>query len=233
MRLSVRPRGHDGVLIGACNPIFCDGVCRPARPPDACRCTTSPLHGAPTYLHQWGLTGRSACSTSDLLNTRISFTRTSPPRRCCGCVGTSRTTTTWQYVPPPPQKKALQHSSTPALQHSSTPTLQHSNTPTHFGLLAHLHALPLPVRHLLQTIKMDESAVYVLDIRSPVDPVAKLTNHQASVNGIAWAPHSACHLYGNFDDHFGPSPSYSTCHAYRMLIGACKSDVPISCQFTT
>lgn len=52
----------------------------------------------------------------------------------------------------------------------------------------------------LATIKMDESAVYVLDIRSPVDPVAKLTNHQASVNGIAWAPHSACHLCTAGDD---------------------------------
>lgn len=52
----------------------------------------------------------------------------------------------------------------------------------------------------LATIRMDDSSVYVLDKRSPVDPVAKLSNHMACVNGLAWAPHSSCHMCTAGDD---------------------------------
>ncbi|KAJ1909189.1 hypothetical protein IWQ60_011306 [Tieghemiomyces parasiticus] len=43
----------------------------------------------------------------------------------------------------------------------------------------------------LATFGMDAAAVQVLDVRMPGVPIAELRNHRASVNGIAWAPHSA------------------------------------------
>lgn len=48
--------------------------------------------------------------------------------------------------------------------------------------------------------KSDEKCIYfflqiiILDVRVPCTPVAKLNNHRACVNGIAWAPHSSCHI---------------------------------------
>jgi hypothetical protein len=36
--------------------------------------------------------------------------------------------------------------------------------------------------------------VIVLDVRVPAIPVAELQGHQQSVNAIAWAPHSSCHI---------------------------------------
>lgn len=36
--------------------------------------------------------------------------------------------------------------------------------------------------------------VYILDIRLPSMPVSILKNHTGAVNGIAWAPHSTCHI---------------------------------------
>lgn len=48
--------------------------------------------------------------------------------------------------------------------------------------------------------------VVVLDIRFPTLPVAELQRHQACVNGLAWAPHSSCHIctagisHGRFRD---------------------------------
>ena len=36
--------------------------------------------------------------------------------------------------------------------------------------------------------------VIILDVRVPSVPVSRLCNHRASVNGIAWAPHSSCHI---------------------------------------
>lgn len=38
------------------------------------------------------------------------------------------------------------------------------------------------------------SKVVILDVRVPCTPVARLNNHRACVNGIAWAPHSSCHI---------------------------------------
>ena len=40
----------------------------------------------------------------------------------------------------------------------------------------------------------------VLDVRVPSIPVAELGAHQASVNSVAWAPHSSCHLCTCSDD---------------------------------
>ncbi|VEL42627.1 unnamed protein product [Protopolystoma xenopodis] len=37
-------------------------------------------------------------------------------------------------------------------------------------------------------------------MRVPCTPVARLNNHRAFVNGIAWAPHSSCHLCSAADD---------------------------------
>lgn len=41
---------------------------------------------------------------------------------------------------------------------------------------------------------MDSSKVVVMDPRMPSLPVAELQRHQASVNAIAWAPHSSRHI---------------------------------------
>lgn len=46
----------------------------------------------------------------------------------------------------------------------------------------------------LSTVAMDSCEVIILDVRVPCTPVARLNNHRACVNGIAWAPHSSCHV---------------------------------------
>ncbi len=52
-----------------------------------------------------------------------------------------------------------------------------------------------------QTIKMDDSGeVVVIDIRMPCMASAVLANHEAAVNGLAWAPHSSCHISTAADD---------------------------------
>ncbi|KAM0070572.1 putative transcription factor WD40-like family [Helianthus debilis subsp. tardiflorus] len=43
----------------------------------------------------------------------------------------------------------------------------------------------------MATIIMDSEKVVVLDIGFPTLPVVELQRHQASVNVIAWAPHSS------------------------------------------
>mmetsp|Transcript_37569 Transcript_37569/g.72009 ORF Transcript_37569/g.72009 Transcript_37569/m.72009 type:complete len:336 (+) Transcript_37569:46-1053(+) len=52
----------------------------------------------------------------------------------------------------------------------------------------------------MATTHMDSSKVVVLDIRFPTMPVADLQRHQASVNALAWAPHSSCHICTAGDD---------------------------------
>lgn len=52
----------------------------------------------------------------------------------------------------------------------------------------------------MATIIMDNPKVVVLDIRYPTLPVVELQRHQASVNAIAWAPHSSCHICTAGDD---------------------------------
>lgn len=46
----------------------------------------------------------------------------------------------------------------------------------------------------LATMAIDGVEVIILDVRVPCTPVATLKNHKACVNGIAWAPHSSCHI---------------------------------------
>ncbi|XP_065831676.1 DDB1- and CUL4-associated factor 7-like [Oscarella lobularis] len=52
----------------------------------------------------------------------------------------------------------------------------------------------------LATFTMDSQEVIILDVRKPFFPVAKLSNHKAQVNGVAWAPHSSCHICTAADD---------------------------------
>jgi WD repeat-containing protein 68 len=52
----------------------------------------------------------------------------------------------------------------------------------------------------LTTFAMDSLDVIILDTRMPCTPVARLNNHRACVNGVAWAPHSSCHLCTASDD---------------------------------
>ncbi|KAF5181497.1 Transparent testa glabra [Thalictrum thalictroides] len=52
----------------------------------------------------------------------------------------------------------------------------------------------------MATILMDSNKVVILDIRSPTIPVAELDRHRASVNAIAWAPHSPRHICSAGDD---------------------------------
>lgn len=46
----------------------------------------------------------------------------------------------------------------------------------------------------LATFAIDSMEIVILDVRIPCTPVARLSNHRMGVNGIAWAPHSACHI---------------------------------------
>jgi len=51
--------------------------------------------------------------------------------------------------------------------------------------------------NFLATMKMGSSQVNILDIRAPCDPLMVLQPEKgpgSNVNGIAWAPNSACHL---------------------------------------
>mmetsp|Transcript_22657 Transcript_22657/g.51053 ORF Transcript_22657/g.51053 Transcript_22657/m.51053 type:complete len:338 (-) Transcript_22657:128-1141(-) len=52
----------------------------------------------------------------------------------------------------------------------------------------------------LATFMMDNTSVVILDIRVPSLPVAELQGHEQSVNAIAWAPHSHCHICSAGDD---------------------------------
>jgi len=52
----------------------------------------------------------------------------------------------------------------------------------------------------LATFAQNSNEVYILDIRIPSMPVSVLKNHSGSVNGIAWAPRSTCHLVTAAED---------------------------------
>jgi len=52
----------------------------------------------------------------------------------------------------------------------------------------------------LATILLDSSKIIILDIRVPSLPAAELHGHTASVNSLAWAPHSSCHIASAADD---------------------------------
>ena len=81
--------------------------------------------------------------------------------------------------------------------------LEHSTIiyedPTHTPLLRLAWNKQDP--NYLATVAMDACEVIILDVRVPCTPVARLNNHRACVNGIAWAPHSSCHICTAGDDH--------------------------------
>uniref|UniRef100_A0A8C5R1M3 DDB1- and CUL4-associated factor 7 n=1 Tax=Leptobrachium leishanense TaxID=445787 RepID=A0A8C5R1M3_9ANUR len=81
--------------------------------------------------------------------------------------------------------------------------LEHSTIiyedPQHHPLLRLWNLIYTPSH--LATMAMDGMEAVILDVRVPCTPVARLNNHQACVNGIAWAPHSSCHFCTAADDH--------------------------------
>nr|ACN58396.1 WD40 protein [Saussurea medusa]AOV81580.1 WD40 [Saussurea medusa] len=52
----------------------------------------------------------------------------------------------------------------------------------------------------MATILMDSNKIVILDIRSPMFPVAELERHRGSVNAIGWAPMSCHHICSAGDD---------------------------------
>lgn len=53
----------------------------------------------------------------------------------------------------------------------------------------------------LATVSLNSPSTMILDVRWPKQPlVANLTGHTGSVNAIAWAPHSPCHICTAGDD---------------------------------
>ena len=55
--------------------------------------------------------------------------------------------------------------------------------------------------HYIATIGMDCPSCYILDTRYPAKPAAELQGHHgATINSLAWAPHSACHITTAGDD---------------------------------
>jgi len=52
----------------------------------------------------------------------------------------------------------------------------------------------------MATFMVDSRKTIILDIRVPSLPVAELGGHIGSVNAIAWAPHSSCHICTAGDD---------------------------------
>jgi WD repeat-containing protein 68 len=52
-----------------------------------------------------------------------------------------------------------------------------------------------------QVLKMVSPEIVVVDVRVPCIPAAILANHDSACNGMAWAPHSSCHICTAGDDH--------------------------------
>jgi WD repeat-containing protein 68 len=52
----------------------------------------------------------------------------------------------------------------------------------------------------MATFMVDSRRTVILDIRVPSLPVAELGGHLGCVNGVAWAPHSSCHICTAGDD---------------------------------
>jgi WD repeat-containing protein 68 len=54
--------------------------------------------------------------------------------------------------------------------------------------------------YYLAFMSIDCNAVTILDVRSPMLPVAELRGHSGNINAFAWAPHSNCHLCSAGED---------------------------------
>uniref|UniRef100_A0A8D1QU53 DDB1- and CUL4-associated factor 7 n=1 Tax=Sus scrofa TaxID=9823 RepID=A0A8D1QU53_PIG len=70
----------------------------------------------------------------------------------------------------------------------------------------------------LATMAMDGMEVVILDVRVPCTPVARLNNHRACVNGIAWAPHSSCHICT-------AARRSSSCHPKIVILQSSKDNL--------
>ncbi|CAI5450854.1 unnamed protein product [Caenorhabditis angaria] len=55
-------------------------------------------------------------------------------------------------------------------------------------------------QNYIATFAQDSKEVIILDLRLPCTPVARLRNHEATINGISWAPHSGSHICTAGDD---------------------------------
>ncbi|EGT42537.1 hypothetical protein CAEBREN_30690 [Caenorhabditis brenneri] len=75
----------------------------------------------------------------------------------------------------------------------------------------------------IATFGQDSKEVLILDLRLPCTPVARLQNHEATINGLSWAPHSGSHICTAGDDfqaliwdvHEMPKPISDPILAYR------------------
>ncbi|CAB02116.2 WD_REPEATS_REGION domain-containing protein [Caenorhabditis elegans] len=75
----------------------------------------------------------------------------------------------------------------------------------------------------IATFGQDSKEVLILDLRLPCTPVARLRNHEATINGLSWAPHSGSHICTAGDDyqaliwdvHEMPKPINDPILAYR------------------
>ena len=56
--------------------------------------------------------------------------------------------------------------------------------------------VPVPV-----TIFLNPDYVHIVNVSFTILVCCRLNNHRACVNGIAWAPHSSCHICTAGDDH--------------------------------
>ena len=54
--------------------------------------------------------------------------------------------------------------------------------------------------NFLATFCQDSCKTAILDVRMPAVAVCELGSHVTAVNGIAWAPHSSCHICSVGDD---------------------------------
>ncbi len=80
----------------------------------------------------------------------------------------------------------------------------------------------------LATVAMDACEVIILDVRVPCTPVARLNNHRACVNGIAWAPHSSCHICTAGKDHEFPTNAPYVSSPWCSLVSLKSSAMPVS-----
>jgi hypothetical protein len=171
------------------------------------------LPPASTSSHRSAPTARCACSTCVHSSTRPSFTsratdmavrrkgaqrRRARRTRAAGDVGG------WGVVLPPvfsgERRSAARASALPHPTPCAWRTcrwLWFAGSPVPLIRLAWNKQDP----NYLATLTMDSNKVIILDIRVPSLPAAVLDGHSQCVNGLAWAPHSSCHICTAADDN--------------------------------
>lgn len=122
-----------------------------------------------------------ACLICGIWSTAPSSMRTLSITRCCASAGTNRTPTTWPPWPWMAWRSLFLFLFTLAIT-----------------LLAFIHYDKMyninENAEISCVMLFNHCQVVILDVRVPCTPVARLNNHRACVNGIAWAPHSSCHI---------------------------------------